>query len=146
MEGSDKKPRSAFAAGSWPVRNVAAGGQEADFAAPYLADRSCGLMDEPDVNREIAQIRHQLRRLEAEKAQLVSRLAELERDRPATPAVSTPRVESATTSAALTAASPSARKIDLFRRRFAGRSDVFPVRWENGPSGPAMLRPARTSG
>lgn len=38
--------------------------------------------------------------------------------------------------------SSSRDKVDLFRSLFAGRPDVFPVRWENGKSGRAGYSPA----
>ena len=69
--------------------------------------------------------------LEAERAELVSRLAGLERGRQEARSLSPPRVETAATSATITATSAPAQKIELFRWRFAGRPDVFPVRWEN---------------
>ena len=99
-------------------------------------------MDERDVNREIAELGSRLTRLAAEKAQLASRLVELERGRLAAAILSPPPAEAATTSVAVTAASPSAHKIDLFRRRFAGRLDVFPVRWENARTRRSGYAPA----
>ena len=88
-------------------------------------------MDDPDLDREIARIRRRLTSLEAEKAELVSRLAGLERGRQEATSLSPPRADAAATSVAITATSPPAQKIELFRRRFAGRPGVFPVRWEN---------------
>ncbi|PDS80799.1 restriction endonuclease subunit R [Rhizobium sp. L43] len=44
--------------------------------------------------------------------------------------------------APVTSSSPSADKIDLFRRLFAGRPDVFPVRWENKKDGRSGYSPA----
>ena len=88
-------------------------------------------MDDPDLDREIARIRGRLTSLEAERAELVSRLAGLERGRQEARSLSPPRVETAATSATITATSAPAQKIELFRWRFAGRPDVFPVRWEN---------------
>lgn len=37
--------------------------------------------------------------------------------------------------AEVTAASPSAMKVGLFRKLFSGRTDVFPIRWENSGTG-----------
>ncbi|HVC61576.1 MAG TPA: hypothetical protein VND19_14585 [Acetobacteraceae bacterium] len=88
-------------------------------------------MDDPDLDPEIARVRSRLTSLDAERAELVSRLAGLERARQAVMSLSPPQVDAAAISAAVTAASPPAQKIELFRRRFAGRTDVFPVRWEN---------------
>src|SRR6185503_6097637 len=42
----------------------------------------------------------------------------------------------------VTKKSPSADKIALFRRLFAGRGDVFPVRWENAKTGKSGYAPA----
>jgi superfamily II DNA or RNA helicase len=42
----------------------------------------------------------------------------------------------------VTAASPDADKITLFRRRFAGRADVYPVRWENKKTAKSGYAPA----
>jgi superfamily II DNA or RNA helicase len=88
-------------------------------------------MDDPGLDREIARIRDRLTRLDAEKAQLLAALEALGRHRlePRPPAP--PRVAVATAPEIVTASSPADQKIGLFRRRFAGRSDVFPVRWEN---------------
>jgi len=44
--------------------------------------------------------------------------------------------------APVTNSSSSAEKIELFRRLFAGRPDVFPVRWENRKSGGSGYSPA----
>ena len=44
--------------------------------------------------------------------------------------------------AEVTAASPSAQKVGLFRKLFSGRIDVFPVRWENSGTGRSGYAPA----
>ena len=44
--------------------------------------------------------------------------------------------------AEVTAASPSAQKVVLFRKLFSGRTDVFPVRWENSGTGRSGYAPA----
>ena len=88
-------------------------------------------MDDPDLDPAIARIRSRLTSLEAERAELVSRLAGLERARQDAMSLLPPQVDAAAVSVAVTATSPPAQKIELFRRRFAGRTDVFPVRWEN---------------
>jgi len=44
--------------------------------------------------------------------------------------------------ALVTSSSSSAEKIGLFRRLFAGRPDVFPVRWENRKAGRSGYSPA----
>jgi hypothetical protein len=95
----------------------------------------------PNTGDEIARVRARLRALEMERMALRAKLDELERrhllseraensapNRPTTPAV--------------TSASSSAAKISLFRRLFAGRTDIFPVRWENRKSGKGGYAPA----
>ena len=62
-------------------------------AALWLVDRSCSPMDDPDLDREIARIRGRLTSLEAERAELVSRLAGLERGRQEARSLSPPRVD-----------------------------------------------------
>ncbi len=42
----------------------------------------------------------------------------------------------------MTTASPTADKVALFRRLFAGRPDVFPLRWENSKTGKSGYSPA----
>ncbi len=42
----------------------------------------------------------------------------------------------------VTAAPPAAEKVALFRRLFAGRTDVFPVRWENRKTAKSGYAPA----
>jgi superfamily II DNA or RNA helicase len=78
--------------------------------------------------------------LEAERVKLETRLGELER-RP--PSAAHPGVSASVSSPRLvTAASSVADKIALFRRLFAGRSDVFPVRWANRTTGKSGYAPA----
>ena len=99
-------------------------------------------MDDPGMDQEMARVREQLVALEAERAELASRLAGWKRGRtPEMPSASTARTP-ATTLAAITAASPSAQKIALFRRLFSGRQDIFPVRWENARTNRSGYSPA----
>ena len=42
----------------------------------------------------------------------------------------------------ITANSTAAEKVTLFRRLFGGRTDVFPVRWENRNTGKSGYAPA----
>lgn len=44
--------------------------------------------------------------------------------------------------APVASASSSAEKVSPFRRLFAGRVDVFPIRWENGKTGKGGYAPA----
>src|SRR5204863_2053483 len=44
--------------------------------------------------------------------------------------------------APVTATSPTDKKVALFRRLFAGREDVFPLRWDNRKTGRGGYAPA----
>ena len=85
--------------------------------------------------KEIAAIQARLKRLEAEKSELESRLAELqtagasEKDEPHTKGL-------------VTNHSGVSEKIVLFRSLFLGRGDVFPKRWQNARTGKAGYAPA----
>lgn len=95
--------------------------------------------DPAEVARDITAIRRRLAELRAEEATLEAsltsfqaQLAVLEKSaRPAPCAGAT-----------LTNASPPSAKVDLFRRLFRGRDDVFPLRWENRNTGKAGYSPA----
>lgn len=54
------------------------------------------------------------------------------------PTVKQPSFENAS----VTNASPSHEKVDLFRSLFAGRPDVFPLRWDNRKTGRSGYSPA----
>src|SRR5450631_2553197 len=84
---------------------------------------------------EIASIRARLKELDAERDALTVCLERL---------ASQPSSGASRKSAGapVTAASAAAEKITLFRRLFAGRSDVFPVRWENRNTGKSGYAPA----
>src|SRR5262249_6099897 len=84
---------------------------------------------------EIAAIRRQLQALDLERQRLVTRLGELERacaEQPKPPA----------DKPAVANISSAAEKIALFRRLFGGRTDVFPVRWQNAKTGGSGYAPA----
>ena len=89
---------------------------------------------------EIKHVRARLRALEAEQLALRDRLEELERQRAVFEAASSALNASATP--AVTMASSSSAKVALFRRLFAGREDVFPIRWENRKTGKGGYAPA----
>ncbi|MBX3481984.1 DEAD/DEAH box helicase family protein [Phenylobacterium sp.] len=90
---------------------------------------------------EIARIRSRLASLDTERRKLATELAALERGQAAwTPADH--RSEPTANTSTVTAKSSTAAKVDLFRRLFVGRSDVFPVRWENRKTGHAGYAPA----
>jgi hypothetical protein len=90
-------------------------------------------MAKPTTEQEITRIHSRLGELDAERASLVTRLAG--HLRPAPPALSAGDRE-------VTSASGTVEKIALFRRLFAGRAEVFPVRWENNKTGRSGYAPA----
>jgi hypothetical protein len=92
------------------------------------------LVDRGRHDAEIASIRCRLAELAAERARLEARLQELQTAEPAPMPV---YVQDG-----VTATWPAAAKVALFRALFAGRADVFPVRWENAKAGRAGYAPA----
>ena len=105
---------------------------------PTLPAERCGQTPgEVEINR----IRARLASLEAERAELESLLAEIEQRRPVAPTISGCSVQ-AVHKPNVTTASPTVEKVALFRSLFAGRSDVFPIRWENHKTGKAGYAPA----
>jgi hypothetical protein len=89
---------------------------------------------DPKRQDEASRIRAQLEAIEIERLRLVARLREIEREQKPSPPPSL--------AATVTNGSPAADKIALFRRLFAGRTDVFPARWENPKSGRSGYAPA----
>lgn len=87
------------------------------------------MADENNVSEEIASIRRRLADLDVERARLEHELGALER-------------KPTCANAPVTNNSSSSEKIALFRRLFAGRPDVIPVRWENRKSGRSGYSPA----
>lgn len=95
-------------------------------------------MAEYKATQEVIRIRGRLIELRTEEASLEARLADLQQTSP--PPILT---EAATVAAnTLTATSSAAEKIALFRSLFAGRTDVYPVRWENSKKGRSGYAPA----
>src|ERR1039458_3094080 len=84
---------------------------------------------------EAARIRAQLAELDRQRADLASTLVRIERATPAS-------TSSPSASGVVTAQSSAAAKVALFRRLFAGRLDVFPLRWENTKTGRSGYAPA----
>ncbi len=83
-----------------------------------------------EIEIEIEQTRARLAVNEVERRALEAVLKDL-LSRQATKSLETPHALIVADATMLTAASSSADKIALFRHLFAGRHDVFPVRWEN---------------
>jgi len=92
-----------------------------------------------ETSEEITRIRRRLADLDAERAELELVLEELEQK---LASGSRAAERSSFTDAPVTNNSPSIEKIELFRRLFAGRPDVFPVRWENRKAGRSGYSPA----
>jgi hypothetical protein len=89
---------------------------------------------------EIEQMRARLAANEAERKELEAALRDLVSRRSATVAnYSSPAIADAPR---VIAASPAAEKIALFRCLFAGRTDLFPVRWENRKTAKSGYAPA----
>lgn len=82
-------------------------------------------------DQEIAELHARLRVLDRERQVVQKRLAEL-----ASPSLSAP----GTTHVSNT--SPASEKVALFRGFFAGRTDVYPIRWENAPAQKSGYAPA----
>ncbi|MHB8837790.1 MAG: TOTE conflict system archaeo-eukaryotic primase domain-containing protein [Gemmatimonadaceae bacterium] len=93
-------------------------------------------MTEPDADVEVSRLRARLTELELERTALQSRLVALERPSRVSERASAPAA------GAITDASTPEEKLALFRSLFAGRPDVFPVRWENAKSGRSGYAPA----
>jgi superfamily II DNA or RNA helicase len=100
---------------------------------------SCEPVDKNDAWEEIARIRQRLADLDAERMALARELETLEKK-----LISDRQVaeRAAFIDAPVTNSSSSAEKIELCRRLFAGRHDVFPVRWENRKAGRSGYSPA----
>ena len=92
-------------------------------------------MARPDTRAgEAERTREHLARLDAERADLEERLAELSSAR-------LPMPEIARCGGPITNWSPTQDKIALFRALFGGREDVFPKRWENAGKAKAGYAP-----
>src|SRR5262245_13191787 len=92
---------------------------------------------DPPLRDEASRIRAELEALERERLRLEARLREIESERePPEPQ------PSPTFAPTVCNGSPAADKVAIFRKLFAGRTDVFPVRWENPKSGRTGYAPA----
>ncbi len=101
-----------------------------DCSSPVLESRTC-LMPKIAKDSQIDSLRQQLRDMDAQRASIEAQLTTLlEESRPArTPATPGPTL-------------PPGEKIGLFRRLFAGRPDIFALRWENRKDGRSGYAPA----
>jgi superfamily II DNA or RNA helicase len=92
-----------------------------------------------EIEQEIVRVRQRLTALDTERVALENALATLGRK---LSSISLSTEPSVFADARVTNSSPSAHKVALFRALFAGRSDVFPVRWENRKTGRSGYSPA----
>jgi hypothetical protein len=95
-------------------------------------------VDRDAIEQELVRIRQRVTDLKAEQAGLEARLASLEQ----LSAIDQVGRRSSFEGAPVTNNSPASDKITLFRRLFAGRPDIVPVRWENRKTGRAGYSPA----
>ena len=96
-------------------------------------------MSGEEIGQEIARVRQRLTALDAERIELERALTSLEQK---LASVQYPDELCLSARAPVTNNSPAAEKVALFRRLFAGRVDVFPVRWENRKTGRSGYSPA----
>lgn len=98
------------------------------------------VVDQSGTATELARVRARLADLDAEQRQLHQELVALEAQQAAeiTAASKRPSLKNAI----VTNTSSSGEKIALFQLLFAGRPDVFPMRWENRKTGRAGYSPA----
>ena len=106
----------------------------ATVAFPGAAS-SAYAMAEREHDREIAALRRRLAELAEEREALEARLEQLLQPDVAYGSARVPACD-------VTVVSPAGRKVALFRTLFAGRTDVFPIRWENAKAGRVGYAPA----
>jgi hypothetical protein len=98
---------------------------------PPARNRAQLVMDKITKDSQVASLRRQLRDMDAQRAPIEAQLAALlEQPEPAR-TLATPKP-----------ALPTGEKVALFRRLFAGRQDVFALRWENRKDGRSGYAPA----
>jgi len=148
MEGAERQSLDVW-------RQVAGASYETRTATPGVADvmktwlngdaserptQDAGAETAHELEVEIEQTRSRLAANEAERKELEAALRDLVSRRSAAVAhYSSPAVADAPR---VIAASPAAEKVALFRRLFAGRADVFSVRWENRKTAKSGYAPA----
>ncbi len=103
-----------------------------------------GAGSEREIEVEIERIRARMAAIEAERVELEAVLSDLASRRAAMEQVSR-RTGTVGNAPTVTAASPNTDKVALFRHLFAGRPDVFPVRWENRKVAKSGYAPACTN-
>jgi hypothetical protein len=96
-------------------------------------------MDKNAIEAEMAHVQKRLMNIDSERADLEARLAGFRRELEQIDEHQPSLIQAGV---GVTNSAPPAEKIALFRRLFAGRPDVFPVRWENGKTGRTGYSPA----
>ena len=93
---------------------------------------------------KLARLRERLATLDEERAALAAEIASLQVgvEAPSPPAPLADNGRLARLSPSVNTHSPAAAKIAVFKRLFRGRSDVFPLRWENAKTGRSGYSPA----
>ena len=94
-----------------------------------------------EIEVEIEWTRARLTAIEAERKELEAVLRDL-LSRRAAVALLSHQPNTVADAPTVTAPSSSSEKVALFRRLFAGRPDVFPVRWENRKTAKSGYAPA----
>lgn len=111
-------------------------------AAKRLIDRSASARSKSAADGivgQIAAIGRRLAELKAGQADLQTARAALERE---LAAIAQASHSAAFAMATVTGRSPSSAKVELFRSLFKGRTDDFPVRWQNSKTGKGGYSPA----
>src|SRR5260221_14243171 len=94
----------------------------------------------PQTDARISELMARLTSLERERAEIVAAINTL---RPVqNEGTAAPKVSSGRAGEPTDRNSPIEKKLALFRRLFRGRSDVYPIRWENRTTGRSGYAPA----
>jgi hypothetical protein len=99
-------------------------------------------MNNRDQEAEISRIRTRLAQLDAERSKLQALLIDLESNSASVTDCDPTPLLPLSNPPTITASSPTIEKVALFRKLFSGRTDVFPVRWENRRKQQAGYAPA----
>jgi len=103
--------------------------------------RAGNVVDGREIDEEIERIRARIAELRTERMELEAALTDLLSQRASLAQIDHQSV-AVRNAPTVTTASSSTDKVALFRRLFAGRPDVFPVRWENRKTAKSGYAPA----
>lgn len=98
------------------------------------------MLEDSKIEAEMTRLRARLAELKVEQQHLQRKMVMLEAHRTKRPSQNDTQV--AIENATVTNNSPSQHKVKFFRQLFAGRPEVFPVRWENKKTGRVGYSPA----